>query len=90
MEISNFTLWKNKYKSTEKQPDYIIRHKNSKEEWEEIGAAWKKTVNGKVDEKGNALTYLSCSLKKEVKPEVKEEQLDDFLEYPTESNEVAF
>ena len=63
MEITNFTLWKNKFKKTEKQPDYIIRHKDANDQWQEIGAGWKKEVKGKVDEQGKPVSYLSCQLK---------------------------
>lgn len=66
----DFTIWKNKHKKTEKQPDYQIRQKNAQGEWVDIGAAWKKTVKDKVDEKGQPVTYLSCRLKTEEKKSV--------------------
>lgn len=66
-----FTIWKNKYKDKENQPDYLINQKDETGKWVEIGAAWKKTVKGKVDEKGQPVTYLSCKLKKGLSDEEK-------------------
>lgn len=64
MEIKDFVIFKNNYKKSEKAPDYILKTKIG-ESFVEVGAGWKKIVKGKVDEKGNPVTYISCRFKED-------------------------
>lgn len=84
MNITNFTLWKNKFKKAENQPDFIIRHKDEAGNWIDIGAGWKKEVKGKVDEQGKPVTYLSCQLKEQAPPMTQEQK--DFIKKTRETN----
>lgn len=59
--ITNFSIWKNKDKKTDTQPDYRIAAQINGD-FVEIGAAWKKESKGE-----SAENYISCSLSKPYK-----------------------
>lgn len=64
MEIKDFVIFRNNYKKSDKAPDYILKTKIG-DSFVEVGAGWKKAVKGKVDEKGNPVTYISCRFKED-------------------------
>ena len=66
----NFNLFKNKYKETDTQPDYICQVFNKEtNESTKIGAGWIK--------EGKAGKYVSISLDDEWTPEKKEEPQEE-------------
>jgi uncharacterized protein (DUF736 family) len=74
MEISNFSIFKNRNKTKENHPDWNITAKNEDGEFKPVGACWTK-----VSKSGDK--YLSCVLEKreEAKPETK--PADDGIEW---------
>ena len=55
MELSNFQIFKNKYKKADNQPDYSISMKGADGKYIQCGAGWKKTMS-------NGEGYISCKV----------------------------
>jgi uncharacterized protein (DUF736 family) len=60
----NFTVFPNKFKKSDNQPDYTSSMKVD-EKWESIASCWEKTAK-------NGTKYLSCSVDTEMAQKSKE------------------